>query len=708
MAFIRHSFFTLLIILLTINQSLAETPEEAFVFVSPLPGSDLHLRETTLIFRTGLYFTSDDYSHLEEVSIVGDYYGDYDFNVIPSDDDFTVILDPVRIFRLSETITVTFDSVRVGTMIVDGSYSFTISSDYAREVSEGMKLLLKDEVYGEQKSNHDIPLESDLILDRDSSLPSDLPLMALLENDNPDSGYVFLANQGRDIITPYLLILDNDANPVFYKKLSTYAWDFKKQSNGLLTYILDATPYFYIMDSTYSIIDSVRAMNGYFTDEHDFQILDSGHYLIAAYDIQRVEDPGSPTAIEVEIAGYVIQELDSNKNVVFQWRSWDYLDMGHSSLTTDDSRYNDPVHGNTLELDSDGNLLTCFRNMEQFAKIDMVTGEFIWRLGGGNSDFEVIGYPQGWSRPHDIRRLDNGHITIYDNARLQPSQYSNSGPVEFELDTLAMTCTATWAYKKSERVYGPFMGNTQRLPNGNTMIGWGGRARLTATECRVDSSVAWELTFSLWDDHRVFSYRSFRFPWHGIAARPELTAEVTDSSVHLIFYKFGDTNVAYYKIYLDYQQGPTVFYDSCFANFTDITRIPGGKAYIRVTAVDNSGIESDYSNEESVLVDFVNTYLPGDVNMHAGLWPPSVNGSDVTYLVNYFRGLPLSVPCLYGDFFCSADANGDCEVIGADVTYMVNYFLGRNALRFCPDYPPVWETQDEVPAQEYIGWPPCE
>jgi hypothetical protein len=33
------------------------------------------------------------------------------------------------------------------------------------------------------------------------------------------------------------------------------------------------------------------------------------------------------------------------------------------------------------------------------------------------------------------------------------------------------------------------------------------------------------------------------------------------------------------------------------------------------------------------------SYLPGDVNMSAGAWPPAAIGADVTFLVNFFRGL---------------------------------------------------------------------
>ncbi|MCP4583404.1 MAG: hypothetical protein GY839_17485 [candidate division Zixibacteria bacterium] len=60
-------------------------------------------------------------------------------------------------------------------------------------------------------------------------------------------------------------------------------------------------------------------------------------------------------------------------------------------------------------------------------------------------------------------------------------------------------------------------------------------------------------------------------------------------------------------------------------------------------------------------------FLPGDANGD-GL----VIGSDVTYLVAYFRG--ANPP---PDPFLAGDANGDCAVIGSDVTYLVNYFRGE-------------------------------
>jgi hypothetical protein len=98
----------------------------------------------------------------------------------------------------------------------------------------------------------------------------------------------------------------------------------------------------------------------------------------------------------------------------------------------------------------------------------------------------------------------------------------------------------------------------------------------------------------------------------------------------------------------------------------------------------------------------------GDANMALEAWPPAVIGSDVTYLVNYFRGIPVSVPCLLDGFFAAADVNGDCHVIGSDVTKLINFFRGMADIEPCADYIPAWEPGDTLPEDPPSGWPGCD
>lgn len=112
---------------------------------------------------------------------------------------------------------------------------------------------------------------------------------------------------------------------------------------------------------------------------------------------------------------------------------------------------------------------------------------------------------------------------------------------------------------------------------------------------------------------------------------------------------------------------------------------------------------NDYTNTPlevpvTFIVDEVYGYFPGDANMAEGIWPAEVTGADVIYLVNYFYE-GQSDPCLYGTFWASADANGDCVIMGSDVIYLARYFKGANSgPLFCPYYPwipPIEETYPE-------------
>jgi len=111
-------------------------------------------------------------------------------------------------------------------------------------------------------------------------------------------------------------------------------------------------------------------------------------------------------------------------------------------------------------------------------------------------------------------------------------------------------------------------------------------------------------------------------------------------------------------------------------------------------------------------------YLPGDVNMLNGIWPPSVIGGDVTYLVNFFKGSEVNIPCNLNNvnaptppgqyFWASADPNGDCLILGSDVVRLVNYFRGSSEIGYCTEYEPAWQALDDTPAEMPEGWPNCE
>jgi hypothetical protein len=92
--------------------------------------------------------------------------------------------------------------------------------------------------------------------------------------------------------------------------------------------------------------------------------------------------------------------------------------------------------------------------------------------------------------------------------------------------------------------------------------------------------------------------------------------------------------------------------------------------------------------------------------MGNGVWPPATNGMDVTYIVNYFKG--ITPGCFLDGFWASADINGDCLVRGSDATRLAAYLKGNATLIYCPNYPPAWPTTSDLPTSAPSGWPNCD
>jgi hypothetical protein len=142
--------------------------------------------------------------------------------------------------------------------------------------------------------------------------------------------------------------------------------DFKMQPNGQLTYYDTYAGQFFALDEQYRIVDSFSCGGGAETDEHELRILPNGHALLLGDDPEIVDMSalvpfGDSTAT---VIGNIIQELDADKNVVFEWRSWDHFqvtDATHENLTASVIDYE---HANALDVDHDGNILLSSRHMD--------------------------------------------------------------------------------------------------------------------------------------------------------------------------------------------------------------------------------------------------------------------------------------------------------------------------------------------------------
>jgi len=167
----------------------------------------------------------------------------------------------------------------------------------------------------------------------------------------------------------------------------------------------------------------------------------------------------------------------------------------------------------------------------------------------------------------------------------------------------------------------------QRLTNGNTLIDWAVGNLPKLTEVRPDGSKAFEMNWV----SQFEAYRTWRCSWHGVALQPYLILEPYPDNLTLIFNQFGDTNVAYYRIYGGPSPHPTTLLATSGATLKSLSNLTNGFYYFRVTAVNKSGVEGPFSNEENVNVNIINPgqnmAANGDFSQGTNSWTWTLSGT---------------------------------------------------------------------------------
>lgn len=460
------------------------------IYISPVPGSAFNLPMTNIIagFSEKLDITK---SKQGDIKVIGSISGIHTGKIIFAEKDTRMVFIPDIPFEFNETVTVT---------LKEEKYSYSFFTSAQKVTAENYYPVLSFPKHITEMENGDNVFNTDT-----------MPNITYVMNGPTASGSIFIANtlNAGGGYPSTLMILNNNVTPVFKRDLIRRAYDFDRQNENLITYFDEVKRKYYGLNRYYQIVDSFWCQNGYTTDFHELRVLPNGNSWLLSYDPQRVNMslivPGGNTNALVK--GLVIQELNASKTVIFQWRSWDHFqitDATHENLLDDTIDY---VHGNSIEIDDDNNIIISSRHMDEITKINVTTGDIIWRLGGKNNQFTFINDTIGFSHQHDARRIDNGHLTLYDNGNFHTPKFSRA--IEYALsETNPKTATLVWQYRRTPSIYASATGNVQRLPNGNTLIGWG-MSFVTLTEVNATGNILYELYLPV----TMSSYRAFRYDW---------------------------------------------------------------------------------------------------------------------------------------------------------------------------------------------------
>lgn len=338
-----------------------------------------------------------------------------------------------------------------------------------------------------------------------------------------------------------LMVVDTKGYPVFYRSLTsgTGTWaDLRVYPNGLMSFFhyneSSHTGQYFIMDSTFTIIDSVVCDNGLITDGHEMLMMEDGHYYIICLEQQITNlSPmltndgfiGDPTGIALAA---VIQELDSNKNAIFQWHALDHYaitDMDRYFFL--DPQFMDFGHPNSIAIDDNGDILLSNRFFNEITKISRSDSSIIWRLGGKRNQFSFIDDTLSFSAQHNIEILPNGNITLFDNGERSTPPIARG--IEYELDEVNMTAKRIWSFRNEPGIVSYALGSMQRLASGNSLISWGAGDVPGFANDFMEVTDDLDTIFTLDLPQDYFIYRTYKqMPdWNMEALRPSINCDTT-------------------------------------------------------------------------------------------------------------------------------------------------------------------------------------
>ena len=375
-----------------------------------------------------------------------------------------------------------------------------------------------------------------------------LPPVTVRTSTAPGPGALYIAPNSRVANPPFapsLLIVGNDGKPLASRVLKEYAFDFRVLADGRLGYSIfqsagtgpRESSSIYVVDTTLTTKDSLQGANGYNLAMHGFLLLPNGNRVVimqenVTMDMRSVVPGGHPAA---SVQQMLLQEIDIDGNIIFQWRSLDHfpVTVSYEDLTAPAIRY---FHLNAVDVDTDGNFLISARHASLVAKIHRTTGAVLWVLGGKLNQFSFVNaidpsIPAEFSYQHDIRRLPNGNISLFDNGTQRTPQWSRA--VEYQLDEQNKVCRLVWQYRKSPDLYAGVQGAVQTLQNGNRVIAWGSaisNSRTLVTEVNSSGEIVFEAELP----SMMYPYKAERHPYPtGVHTADVLIDEILPTNTYV-------------------------------------------------------------------------------------------------------------------------------------------------------------------------------
>ena len=509
------------------------SPASAPVSVFPIAGSRLATRQTQISFR-GIAPSA-----LGSVSVTGSISGPHYGRVVADSDGRGASFYPRRPFTAGEVVT-----VRTGLNIVrgtGGTFRFTIERSWGA-IPPPIQRAVAPRQRGDTQSFH--------------SRPDLTPVSIDVDHRYPGAGDVFLTPMhgptqwGPMIIGPRGSLIWFDPMPGPY----TVASNLRIQrylGQPVLTFwegyvnVDSGQGVDVIFNRHYQQIATVRAGNGLMADLHEFTITARNTALITAYSLVHWDGTGVGRGKDMDVVDCTVQVVDIRTgNVLFQWDSLDHIGLRDSYLVpaTNPGVPYDYFHVNSIQQDSDGNLIISARDTWTVYKINASTGSVMWTLGGKHSSFKM-GPGTRTAYQHDAILHAGNVMSIFDDGG-GPPVHPQSRAVFERLNTRTMTATLLRADDHTPALRANVEGSVEERPDGRTFVGWGDAPYFTEYNRHGRQIFDGRLRSA------NSSYRAYEFSWDGQPlTQPALAVQQRGRGVRIVYASWnGATDVASWRV----------------------------------------------------------------------------------------------------------------------------------------------------------------
>lgn len=344
---------------------------------------------------------------------------------------------------------------------------------------------------------------------------------------------------------------------------------------------------FVIYDPTYHQLARVKAGRGRHGDLHEILLTPQKTALISIYREIVADLTSVGGTVDGRLVEGIVQEVAvATGRVVFEWRSIEHVGLDESNMPNVTPAGNvDYFHLNSIDLDTDGNLLVSARHTSAVYKVHRKTGEVIWRLGGTKSDF-TIDPAAAFAYQHDVRRHPDGTITIFDNNAAAPTDKSGSRGMRIALDMKKMHVSLVQEWKPGDGRTGWAMGNVQRLADGGVFVGWGTDGSFS--EFDKHGALRFDARFA---DGQV-DYRAFRFEWSAKpTGKPAMAVRQNGDGTMTVYASWnGATGITHWQIRTGkHPSRMTAAVTHRRHGFETAMTMPATGGYVSVAAVDAAG-----------------------------------------------------------------------------------------------------------------------